>query len=99
MEKRGQLGIIEAKFFLIGFFSGLVIGSALLKLGVKKMLPGGFKIPFICGAFMPLTKKGQLIQLEWHFCWIGGVFGIVTSWVLVYLSKTKVIPVDLTFLC
>jgi len=99
MEKRGQLGIIEAKFFLIGFFSGLVIGSVLLKLGVKKMLPWNLSVPFVCGVFMPSNKKGQLIQLEWHFLWIGGVIGIIVSWVLMVLSRTKVIPVDLTFLC
>lgn len=99
MEKRGQLGIIEAKFFLIGVISGLILGSVLLKLGAKKMLPWNLSVPFVCGAFMPRDKKGQLIQLEWHFLWIGALIGMVLSWVLVFLSKTKVISLDLTFLC
>lgn len=99
MEKRGQLGIIEAKFFFIGLFSGLVIGSVLVKLGGKKMLPWGLSVPFVCGTVLPRDKKGQLIQLEFHFLWIGTVTGIIASWVLIFLSKTKVIPIDLSFLC
>jgi len=96
MDKRGQLGVIEAKYFFFGFISGLILGSVLLKLGELKKLPWGISIPFMCGFW---NKKGQLIQLEWHFFWIGGLIGMATSWVLVVLSRTKVIPVDLSFLC
>ncbi len=43
MQKRGQLGIIEFKYFIIGVIIGVVIGIALIYLGTKGVIP--FKIP------------------------------------------------------
>ncbi|MBU0470059.1 MAG: hypothetical protein KKA62_05345 [Nanoarchaeota archaeon] len=47
MEKRGQLGIIEFKYFIIGLLIGLILGLVLVLLGSKGVLP--FKIPLVCG--------------------------------------------------
>jgi hypothetical protein len=46
MNKKGQLGPIEAKFFLIGFFIGIIISLVLVFLGTANILP--FNIPFVC---------------------------------------------------
>ena len=45
--KKGQLGIIEGKFFFMGLLVGIVIALALVMLGTKGVLP--FKIPLVCG--------------------------------------------------
>lgn len=47
MNKRGQLGIIEFKYFMVGLIFGIVIGLVLVVLGTKGVLP--FKIPLVCG--------------------------------------------------
>lgn len=47
MEKRGQLGIIEFKYFLYGLVFGMVIALVLVLLGNVGVLP--FKIPLVCG--------------------------------------------------
>lgn len=47
MDKRGQLGIIEFKYFVIGVFIGIIIALVLVLLGTTGVLP--FKIPFVCG--------------------------------------------------
>jgi hypothetical protein len=46
MEKRGQLGIIEFKFFMMGLVVGLIAGVLLVYLGTIGVLP--FSIP-VCG--------------------------------------------------
>ncbi|MBT4935563.1 hypothetical protein HOL21_02820 [Candidatus Woesearchaeota archaeon] len=48
MNKRGQLGIIEFKYFIIGLLIGLVLGLGLVYLGSAGILP--FKIPLVCGS-------------------------------------------------
>ena len=47
MTKRGQLGIIEFKFLMIGVVIGLIIGLVLVYLGAEGIIP--FKIPLVCG--------------------------------------------------
>ncbi|MEK6853537.1 MAG: hypothetical protein AABX64_02530 [Nanoarchaeota archaeon] len=47
MEKKGQLGIIEFKYFIMGMFIGLLLGLLLVFLGTVAVLP--FKIPLVCG--------------------------------------------------
>jgi hypothetical protein len=46
MNKKGQLGIIEFKYFMVGLLIGIVIALILVTLGSKGILP--FKIPFVC---------------------------------------------------
>ena len=47
MDKRGQLGIIEFKYFVGGLVVGIIVGLILVFLGVKGVIP--FKIPLVCG--------------------------------------------------
>ena len=47
MDKRGQLGIIEFKFFLYGIIFGVILALVLVFLGTAKVLP--FQIPLVCG--------------------------------------------------
>jgi len=47
MNKKGQLGIIEFKYFMGGLIIGIIIGLVLVLLGTKGVLP--FKIPLVCG--------------------------------------------------
>ena len=46
-NKKGQLGIIEGKYFLIGMLVGIIIALVLVYLGTQKILP--FAIPLVCG--------------------------------------------------
>jgi len=46
MQKRGQLGIIEFKYFIVGLIVGIVLGLVLVYLGTKGILP--FKVPLVC---------------------------------------------------
>ena len=46
-NKKGQLGVIEFKFFMFGFAIGLVGGLVLVLLGSKGIIP--FEIPLVCG--------------------------------------------------
>lgn len=46
-NKKGQLGIIEFKYFMIGLLIGIVLALLLVFLGAKGILP--FKIPLVCG--------------------------------------------------
>lgn len=46
MNKKGQLGAIEMKFFLIGLLIGMVIAVTLVVLSSKGILP--FTIPWVC---------------------------------------------------
>lgn len=47
MEKRGQLGIIEFKYFMGGLMVGIIAGLVLVYLGTAKIIP--FAIPAVCG--------------------------------------------------
>lgn len=47
MNKRGQLGIIEFKYFIGGLIVGIVIALVLVLLGNKEIIP--FQIPLVCG--------------------------------------------------
>jgi hypothetical protein len=47
MNKRGQLGIIEFKYFMSGLLVGLILALILVWLGSASILP--FKIPLVCG--------------------------------------------------
>ena len=46
MQKRGQLGIIEFKYFMMGLFIGLILALVLVYLGTVEVLP--FQIPLVC---------------------------------------------------
>ncbi|MFH0701796.1 MAG: hypothetical protein V2A62_05160 [Candidatus Woesearchaeota archaeon] len=48
MQKRGQLGIIEFKYFIIGLIIGIVIGIVLIYLSLKGIIPISLKSSF-CG--------------------------------------------------
>jgi hypothetical protein len=39
-----------------------------------------------------MKKRGQLIQLEFHFLWIGALIGIILIFVLVALSQKGILP-------
>ena len=47
MEKRGQLGIIEFKYFMGGLIIGIIIALLLVLLGSKEIIP--FQVPLVCG--------------------------------------------------
>jgi len=47
LSKRGQLGIIEFKFLMMGILIGIIIALVLVYLGTAEILP--FKIPLVCG--------------------------------------------------
>ena len=48
LAKRGQLGFIEFKYFLVGLIIGIVIGLLLIYLGRTGVIP--FTIPYACPA-------------------------------------------------
>ena len=48
MNKRGQLGIIEFKYFMFGLGVGLVVALVLVWLGSSGILP--FQIPLVCSS-------------------------------------------------
>jgi len=48
MQKRGQLGIIEFKYFMFGLIIGIVIGAVLIYLSIKGIIPISLKSTF-CG--------------------------------------------------
>lgn len=96
-SKKGQLGFIEGKWAIIGFFIGLVAGFVLVFLGTKKILPWGLKIPLVCGFLK--QKKGQLIAIEFHFFMGGFAAGIVAALVLVYLGTAKILPFSIPLVC
>ena len=47
MQKKGQLGIIEGKYFLVGLIIGFILALVLVFLATKGILP--FKVPLVCG--------------------------------------------------
>lgn len=103
MEKRGQLGVIEFKYFMYGLLLGIVGGFALVFLGTRKIIP--FKIPIVCGLTLPglsslfSSKKGQLGILEFQYFMVGFGIGIVVGLVLVYLGTAKIIPFKIPVVC
>jgi len=52
LTKKGQLGIIEFKYFIVGFFLGLIGGLALVWLGTAGIIP--FEVPLVCA--LPAAK-------------------------------------------
>jgi hypothetical protein len=46
MNKKGQLGIIEFKFLMVGLLIGIILALALVYLGSSNILP--FEIPVVC---------------------------------------------------
>ena len=49
-----------------------------------------------------MNKKAQLIQLEFHFLWIGALVGIILIFVLIGLSQNGILPFTIPgtdFLC
>ncbi len=47
MNKKGQLGAIEMKFFFIGLLIGVIVTITLMILSSYNILP--FTIPWVCG--------------------------------------------------
>ncbi len=47
-SKRGQLGIIEFKYFMGGLLVGILVALVLVYLGTSGVLP--FEIPLVCSA-------------------------------------------------
>ncbi len=47
LTKKGQLGIIEFKYLIIGVLIGIILALVLVYLGSAEILP--FKIPLVCG--------------------------------------------------
>ena len=100
MNKRGQLGLIELKFFFIGFGVGLILALILVLLGSKGILP--FKIPFVCGSILfgkNMFKKGQLMAIEFHFFLGGLAVGIILALVLIALGSHGVLPFKIPLVC
>lgn len=44
MNKKGQLGIIEFKYFFIGLILGIIIGAVVIYLSAKGTIPLGLGI-------------------------------------------------------
>lgn len=47
-SKKGQLGLIEMKFFFIGFGIGIVLAVILILLINKGIIPLPFNLGFLC---------------------------------------------------
>jgi len=98
MDKRGQLGTIELKFFLYGMFVGLPAGFALVFLGTVKILP--FSVPFVCpGLVKFMDKKGQLGWIEFQYFLGGLAFGFVAALVLTFLGTAGILPFQIPLVC
>ena len=95
MSKKGQLGIIEFKFFIFGLITGLLGSLLLVYLGTAKILP--FQIPVVCGFFR--HKKGQLGWIEMQYFFWGFIAGLLVGFLLVYLGRTEVIPFAIPMVC
>ena len=100
--KRGQLGIIEFQYFMVGLGIGLVAGLVLIFLGAKKILP--FEIPLVCGStlltgFLPKDKKGQLGIIEFKYFIVGFFIGIILGLVLVFLGAKGILPFKIPLVC
>lgn len=95
-SKKGQLGIIEFKFFMYGLIVGLLGGLILVLLGSKKILP--FQVPFVCGSAL-FNRKGQLGVIELQYFLGGFVVGIILSLILIYLGTVNVLPFKIPLVC
>ncbi|MEW5896671.1 MAG: hypothetical protein AB1668_03195 [Nanoarchaeota archaeon] len=100
-SKKGQLGIIEFKYFMAGLFFGLIAGFVLILLGTKKVLP--FQIPVVCGSIFSSSfsraRKGQLGAIEFHYFIAGFFIGLILALVLVYLGTAGVLPFQIPLVC
>ncbi|MBU0460496.1 MAG: hypothetical protein KKH52_01510 [Nanoarchaeota archaeon] len=101
-SKKGQLGIIEGKYAIVGFFIGLIAAFVLILLGTKKVLP--FKIPFVCGSVLFnkrlwKEKKAQLVMIEFQYFIGGFVVGLIAGLVLVWLGSAGILPFKIPFVC
>jgi MFS-type transporter involved in bile tolerance (Atg22 family) len=98
-SKRAQLGMIEFKFAIIGFLFGLIGAFVLVFLGSKEILP--FKIPLVCGFFVPglLSKKGQLGMIEFQYFLGGLVVGLIGGFILTYLGSAAILPFTVPLVC
>lgn len=100
LAKKGQLGIIEFKYFIVGFFIGLIGGMVLVLLGTKKVLP--FKIPVVCGSVLPASffnKKGQLAMIEFQYFIVGFIIGLIGGLVLIFLGAKGILPFKIPLVC
>jgi hypothetical protein len=106
MKKRGQLGIIEFKYFMVGFLVGLFGGWILVLLGTKKVLP--FKIPLVCGPVLSnkfwkksfwKEKKAQLGIIEFKYFVVGFLIGLVVALILVFLGQKGILPFKIPLVC
>ncbi len=99
MDKRGQLGLIETKYFFSGFLIGLIGGFVLVLLGTKKVIP--FEIPLVCGTvwFAPFNRKGQLGWIEMKYFFIGLVIGLLIAFILAALGTSGVLPFKIPLVC
>lgn len=102
MQKRGQLGIIEMKYFMVGFLIGIIAAFILVALGSKKVLP--FKIPIVCGPIifskkLFQEKKAQLIAIEFHFFMAGLGIGLIAGLALIFLGTKGIIPFRIPVVC
>ncbi|KKS74766.1 MAG: hypothetical protein UV48_C0028G0001, partial [Candidatus Azambacteria bacterium GW2011_GWA2_42_9] len=59
--KRGQLGIIEFKYFMVGLLIGLFLSFLGVFLSTKNIIP--FKIPFVCGSAL-FFKIDRCVDIE-----------------------------------
>ena len=57
MEKRGQLGIIEFKYFIVGLFIGIIVALILAFLGSSGVLP--FTMP----GWMTVHRNGENLKM------------------------------------
>ncbi|HLC89073.1 MAG TPA: hypothetical protein VJG49_03475 [Candidatus Nanoarchaeia archaeon] len=94
-SKRGQLGVIEAKYAIVGFFIGLIAAIILVLLGTKKVLP--FEIPLVCGSVIfnqefLKNKKAQLGMIEFQYFVGGFVVGLIAGFILVLLGAKGILP-------
>ena len=101
-SKKGQLGIIEGKYAIVGFFIGLIAAFGLVLLGSKKILP--FEIPVVCGSVLFnknlfKSKKGQLAMIEFQYFMGGFVVGLIAGLVLVWLGSAGILPFKIPFVC
>lgn len=100
LSKKGQLGLIELKYWFIGFIIGILGGLILVMLGNKGVIP--FKIPVVCGAAIfakDFNKKAQLGMIEFQYFLIGFLMGLVLSLVLVYLGTAGILPFSIPLVC
>lgn len=90
------------RFFMIGFFVGLILSLIVVLLGSKNVLP--FKIPLVCGTALfnnkfLKNKKAQLVAIEFHFFMGGLAVGIILGLVLIWLGTAGILPFKVPLVC